>query len=178
MPICSPLNFFVFFCFGLRWFCFVMDFGRTSCCRCGYRHGNVATVSSESVYFVSPCGGPLSGASCVYVCVLADVNECEDPWACANGGTCYNTEGGYACACTADWTGATCETGGSCCDGFIWKRGWVVLHAVGVAVWQRLGLSLCVVSLCVAGLFRPQITFCWSVELCLQTSTTARAPRA
>jgi hypothetical protein len=72
-----------------------------------------ATVSAESVYFVSPCGGSLSGASCVYVCVLADVNECEDPWACANGGTCYNTEGGYACACTAGWADATCETGGS-----------------------------------------------------------------
>ena len=76
----------------------------------------MAAVRSEPVWCFSLCGGPLSAALRALVCVLADVDEClatGDAAVCKNGAACANTAGSYTCACTAGWTGATCETGGS-----------------------------------------------------------------
>ena len=40
-----------------------------------------------------------------------DVNECDfDPPVCQNGGTCEDSEGGYTCMCTPEWSGRDCDT--------------------------------------------------------------------
>ena len=52
----------------------------------------------------------------VAVFVRPDVDECAaDVPVCKNDAGCTNSDGGYTCACTAGWTGATCDTGGSGC---------------------------------------------------------------
>ena len=40
--------------------------------------------------------------------VAVDVNECEAQ-PCANGGTCSDLDGDYACACVSGWKGKDCD---------------------------------------------------------------------
>ena len=44
-------------------------------------------------------------------CMIADVNECNDPDVCANGGTCVDAHGGYSCRCPPGTTGQQCQLG-------------------------------------------------------------------
>ena len=44
-------------------------------------------------------------------CMLADVNECNEPDVCANGGTCVDSHGGYSCSCPPGTTGQQCQLG-------------------------------------------------------------------
>ena len=44
---------------------------------------------------------------------LSSIDECtESPTPlCQNGGTCNNTDTGYDCICTPEWSGKNCEQG-------------------------------------------------------------------
>ncbi len=82
----------------------------------------MAAVRSEPACCFSLCGGRLSAALRPLLCVLPDVDEClatGDAAVCKNGAACANTAGGFDCTCTPGWSGDFCDTGGSCCGGFV-----------------------------------------------------------
>lgn len=43
-----------------------------------------------------------------------DIDECQDPNTCLNGGVCYNLEGSFNCTCFSGFTGPRCETAPTC----------------------------------------------------------------
>ena len=44
------------------------------------------------------------------ICFVPDINDCINPNACLNGGTCFDKVNAFSCVCVPGYNGSSCES--------------------------------------------------------------------